>query len=74
MEQYSFYLFTQLVNDIVIDLNDWSIPYDVSFLIVLKSFQDFTMQDDGEGSTYVAMVDWINDDEELYSSLRGCTE
>lgn len=72
---YNEYLYVQLVNDLMINGNDWSIPYDLSYSIVLKSYKDFINQDlNLELSLYESMLDYINDDETLYASLRELSE
>lgn len=75
MNNYSFYLYVNLVNELMINLNDWHIPYDLSFPIVLQSFEDFKVDDFNHNvSEYEAMYDYINDDETLYSELRELNE
>lgn len=72
---YNTYLFTNLVNDLIINLNDWSIPYDLSYPIVLQAYEEFmNFVFDANLSTYDSMVDFINSNEELYSSLRDLVE
>lgn len=75
MNQYSFYLYSMLVNDLIINVNDWSIPYDVCYDLIMSSYKDFAKNDTNINiSLYNAMCDYINDDETLYSELRECNE
>lgn len=73
--KYSFYLYSMLVNDLIINTNDWSIPYDVSYDLILESYEDF-INTDNNITIYLhdAMCDYINDDETLYSELRERNE
>ena len=73
--QYSFYLYIMLVNDLIINTNDWSIPYDVSYDLIVTSYKDFIETDTHTNiSLHDAMSDYINDDETLYSELRERNE
>ena len=72
---YSFYLYSMLVNDLIINANDWSIPYDVSYDLIVTSYNDFIKTDTNiNASLHDAMIDYINDDETLYSELRERNE
>ena len=73
--KYNFYLYTMLVNDLIINLNDWVIPYDVSYYLIMLSYKDFVKTDTNINiSLYDAMCGYINDDETLYSELRERNE
>ena len=73
--KYSFYLYSMLVNDLIINTNDWSIPYDVSYDLIVASYNDFIENDSNTNmSLHDAMLDYISDDETLYSELRECNE
>ena len=73
--KYSFYLYSMLVNDLVINLNSWVLPYDVSYDLIVASYNDFIKTDTNINiSLYDAMCDYINDDETLYSELRERNE
>ena len=72
---YSFYLYSMLVNDLIINANDWLIPYDVSYDLIVTSYNDFIETDSNINiSLHDAMLDYINDDETLYSELRERNE
>ena len=71
---YNEYLYVQLVNVLIIDLNDWSIPYDLSYPLVKSSYEDFNTTEDVDLSMYEQMQNYINDDETLYASLRELNE
>ena len=72
---YSFHLYSMLVNDLIINANDWSIPYDVSYDLIVTSYKDFIETDSNINiSLHDAMLDYINDDETLYSELRERNE
>ena len=71
---YNEYLYVQLVNVLIIDLNDWSIPYDLSYPLVKSSHEDFNNTEDADLSMYEQMQNYINDDETLYASLRELNE
>ena len=71
---YNEYLYVQLVNVLIIDLNDWSIPYDLSYPLVKSSYEDFKTTEDVDLSMYEQMQNYINDDETLYASLRELNE
>lgn len=71
---YNFYLYSQLVHSLMINLNDWYIPYDVSYPLIVQSFKDFSNNDNQFViPIYEAMQDYINDDETLYASLRDAS-
>ena len=73
--KYGFYLYSMLVNDLIINLNDLSIPYDVSYDLIVASYNDFIENDSNTNmSLHDAMLDYISDDETLYSELRECNE
>lgn len=73
--KYNFYLYSMLVNDLIIDGNDWLIPYDVSYDLIVASYKDFINVDQNINiSLHDAMCDYINDDETLYSELRERNE
>ena len=73
--KYDFYLYSMLVNDLIINVNDWSIPYDVSYDLIVASYNDFIKTDTSiSTSLYNAMYDYINDDETIYSELRERNE
>ncbi|MEG0407438.1 MAG: hypothetical protein RR623_01070 [Bacilli bacterium] len=73
--KYSFYLYSMLVNDLIINVNDWSIPYDVSYDLILESYKNFIKTDTNVLiSLHDAVYDYINDDETLYSELRERNE
>lgn len=73
--KYSFYLYSMLVNDLIINANDWSIPYDVSYDLIVASYKDFIKTDTNITiSLHDAMCDYISDDETLYSELREHNE
>ena len=73
--KYNFYLYSMLVNDLIISVNDWLIPYDVSYDLIVASYNDFVKTDTNINiSLYDAMCDYINDDETLYSELREHNE
>lgn len=64
-----------LVNDLIINVNDWSIPYDVSYDLILESYKNFIKTDTNVLiSLHDAVYDYINDDETLYSELRERNE
>ena len=64
-----------LVNDLIINTNDWSIPYDVSYVLIVASYKDFINTDTNINiSLHDAMSNYINDDETLYSELRERNE
>ena len=64
-----------LVNDLIINTNDWSIPYDVSYDLIVTSYNEFIKTDTNINvSLHDAMSDYINDDETLYSELREHNE
>ena len=64
-----------LVNDLIINTNNWSIPYDVSYDLILESYKDFAKTDTSVAiSLHDAIHDHINDDEALYSELRERNE
>ena len=72
---YSFYLYSMLANDLIINTNDWSIPYDVSYDLIVASYNDFIETDTNINiSLHDAMCDYISDDETLYSELRERNE
>ena len=72
---YSFHLCSMLVNDLIINANDWSIPYDVSYDLIVTSYKDFIETDSNINiSLHDAMLDYINDDKTLYSELRERNE
>ena len=73
--EYNFYLFSRLVHALIIDLNNWSLPYDNEFNLISASYNDFIAQDHNTiKSTYDAMYDFINDNETLYTSIRELNE
>ena len=73
--KYSFYLYSMLVNDLIINTNDWSIPYDVSYVLIVASYKEFIKTDTNVTiSLHDAMSDYISDDEALYSELREHNE
>lgn len=73
--KYEFYLYSMLVNDLIINANDWSIPYDVSYDLISASYKDFINTDNNVAiSLHDAMYDYINDDETLYSELMERNE
>ena len=73
--KYSFYLYSMLVNDLIINTNDWSIPYDVSYVLIVASYKEFIKTDTNVTiSLHDAMSDYIRDDEALYSELREHNE
>lgn len=73
--EYNFYLFSRLVHALIIDLNNWSIPYDTEFDLISMAYDEFKNQDhNATKSTYEAMHDFINDNEVLYSTLRQLNE
>ena len=73
--EYNFYLFSRLVHALIIDLNNWSLPYDNEFDLISASYNDFIAEDHNTiKSTYDAMHDFINDDETLYASIRELNE
>ena len=73
--KYSFYLYSMLVNDLIISANDWSIPYDISYVLIVESYKDFVKTDTNiNTSLHDAMCDYISDDEALYSELRERNE
>ena len=72
---YSFHLYSMLVNDLIINTNDWSIPYDVSYDLIVTSYKEFIKTDTNINiSLHDAMSEYINDDEALYSKLRERNE
>ena len=71
---YNEYLYIQLVNDLMINGNDWVIPYDLSYPLVKSSYEDFLNTEVAEVSMYEQMQNYINDDETLYASLRELNE
>lgn len=73
--EYNFYLFSRLVHALIIDLNNWSIPYDTEFDLISMAYDEFKTQDHNAiKSTYDAMYDFINDNEVLYSTIRELNE
>lgn len=73
--EYNFYLFSRLVHALIIDLNNWSLPYDTEFDLISLAYDEFKNQDHNAiKSTYEAMHDFINDNEVLYSTLRQLNE
>lgn len=73
--KYNFYLYSMSVNDLIINGNDWSIPYDVSYDLIMASYKDFIKNDTNITiPLHDAMCDYINDDETLYSELRERNE
>ena len=73
--KYEFYLYSMLVNDLIINTNDWAIPYDVSYDLIVSSYNDFIKTDTNITiSLHDAMCDYINDDETLYSELMERNE
>ena len=72
---YGFYLYSMLVNDLIINTNDWSIPCDVSYDLIVTSYKDFIKTDTNINiSLHDAMCDYINNDEALYSEIRERNE
>ena len=64
-----------LVNDLIINTNDWSIPYDVSYDLIVTSYKEFIKTDTNINiSLHDAMYSYISDDETLYSELRKRNE
>ena len=73
--EYTFYLYSMLVNDLIINSNDWSIPYDASYDLIVASYEDFIKTDTNATiSLHDAICDYINNDETLYSELRERNE
>lgn len=73
--KYEFYLYSMLVNDLIINVNDWAIPYDISYDLIVASYKDFIKADINIAiSLHDAMCDYINDDEVIYSELRERNE
>ena len=73
--EYNFYLFSRLVHALIIDLNNWSLPYDTEFDLIKMAYDEFKTQDQNAiKSTYDAMYDFINDNEVLYATLRQLNE
>lgn len=73
--EYNFYLFSRLVHALIIDLNNWSLPYDTEFDLISMAYDEFKNQDHNAiKSTYEAMHDFINDNEDLYASIREMNE
>lgn len=74
---YKFYLFSELVNDLMLDCNHWDIPCDVKFPIIMEAYERFC-EDEGneeyEGGLYDFTHSWINDDETMYSDLRDSAD
>lgn len=72
---FNHYLFVNLVNCLIININDWSIPYDASYPIVIQAYEEFVSFDlNYDLNMYECMVDFINSNEELYASLRELAE
>lgn len=72
---FNHYLFVNLVNDLIINLNDWTIPCNASYLIVMQAYEEFVNFDlNYDLSLYDCMTDFIISNEELYSSLRELAE
>ena len=72
---YNFYLYSMLINDLIINANDWSIPYNVSYDLIEASYKDFIKVDTNTTiSLHDAMCIYISDDETLYSELRERNE
>lgn len=76
MEQnYSFFLFTQLVNHNLVDKHKMSITYDSLFPIVCKHFEIFTNNDDNmDISEYEAIEMYLEGAKTLLAELMQWDE
>lgn len=69
-QDYSFFLFCQLVNDDLINVNNLSIPYDQLFPIMTKHFEVFKNFDDNmEISEYEAIELYFENSGTLLAEL-----
>lgn len=75
MDNYSFFLFCQLVNDDLINVNNLAIPYDILFPVVQKHYQIFNERDDNfEISEYEAIEQYFENSGSLLSELMKLDE
>ena len=74
-QDYSFFLFCQLVNDNVINVNNLSIPYDILFPIVSQHHEIFkNFDEDMEISEYEAMEVYLYNSNSLLAELMRLDE
>lgn len=70
MKDYSFFLFCQLVNDDLINVNNLSIPYDLLFPIVKKHYEIFKNFDNNMNiSEYEAIENYFINSGTLLAEL-----
>lgn len=74
-QNYSFFLFCQLVNDDLINVNGLSIPYDVLFTVMTKHFEIFKNFDENMSiSEYEAIELYFEGSGSLLSELMQLDE
>ncbi len=68
---YSFFLFSMLVNDTIIKENKMSIPYDILFDIVKDAHAKFKENDKNfQNSEYEEIVTFLENNDELINQLK----
>ena len=74
-QDYSFFLFCQLVDSNLVDVHKMSIPYDQLFPIVVKHFDIFKSFDDNmEISEYEAIESYLQSSGTLLAELMKFDE
>ena len=68
---YSFFLFSMLVNDTIIKENKMSIPYDILFDIVKDAHAKFKENDKNfQNGEYEEIVTFLENNDELINQLK----
>lgn len=68
---YSFFLFSMLVNDTIIKENKMSIPYDILFDIVKDAHEKFKENDKNfQNGEYEEIVTFLENNDELINQLK----
>lgn len=66
---YEFFLFTCLVQDLIIKSKSLTIPYDRQYDLIVDSFAGYKRADYQGDYTYEAQVQWIGSDIRLRDML-----
>lgn len=72
-ENYDFYRFSRLVIDILIQPNNFCIPYNIELEIIYKAYLKFEYSQNLE-SPYHEQVEYISSNKELLLKLQASNE
>lgn len=70
---YDFYRFSRLVTDLIIRDNDFCIPYDLEYEIILKAYSRFNYSS-SLSNPYDEQVEFILSDRKLLLDLQSSNE